>query len=401
MLVQGRLLIDPGEVPQPGYIVVEGERISEVGTGDPPDKADLGDAETIITPGFIDAHMHFPQIDSIGCDGLTLLDWLNSVVFPAEARWSDADFALQHSREAVRRMFRQGTTGCAAFLTSHETAMPAAAAALRDVPLRAIVGRVMMDRNAPAELLQQPDDSFFDAPSDRPARMTVSVNPRFAISCSEEALACAGRNATDRYVHTHLAEMPAEIELTARLFPRDPDYTSVYDRFGLLQEKTLLAHCVHLSDREWALIASRGCTVVHCPQANIFLESGLFNMGKALDYAVPVALGSDVAGGCDFAMPRVARSMIETAKVCRLTLDPKAHVPTPVQAWRMITRGNAEALGWSDSGVIRAGAYADLLFLRPPFTLDEHYIGRLIYTWSEDYIAARILAGRVYDPGAS
>jgi guanine deaminase len=202
----------------------------------------------------------------------------------------------------------------------------------------------------------------------------------------------------DSIVHTHLAESQRECQMVRELFPNDANYTSVYDRHALLGPRTLLAHAIHLAKEEWALIAQRGCAVVHCPGANVFLQSGLFDLRAAKDHGVRVALGSDIAAGPDIAMPRVARMMIDLAKMRKMAVDPKAIVPTPGEAWRMMTRGNADALGWEDSGRIEAGAAADFLLLRPPssFENDEHLIGRLIYTWEDSYIAARIVAGRMH-----
>lgn len=108
-----------------------------------------------------------------------------------------------------------------------------------------------------------------------------------------------------------------------------------------------------------------------------------------------LALGSDIAAGPDIAMPRVARAMIEVAKLRAMTIDPRAYIPTPAETWRMITTGNADALGWADAGRLQAGSFADVLALRLPFEIDEHLIGRLIYTWRNDYIAHRIVAGRL------
>lgn len=397
MLIQGRLLVDPEAPPMPGYLRIEADRIAQVSEGDPPSKPDAGDAETIITPAFVDAHLHFPQLDIVGCDGLTLLDWLRRVVYPAEARWREGAVAEREARLAVRRLVRSGTLGCAAFLSSHQGALAAAAKVLRELPLRAIVGRVLMDRDAPEELLFAPERRYFEAPVDAPARMRTASTPRFALSCTAEALAIAGESGRGGFVQTHLAETMAEVERAMALFPRAVNYAAIYDSFGLLHERTLLAHCLHLSDDEWRLIAKRRSVVIHCPQANTFLQSGLFDLDAAREHGVRLALGSDLGAGCDTAMPRVARAMIETAKLRKLTIAIKAHVPTPAEAWRLITSGNAEALGFDDAGKLEVGAVADLLLLRAPFTIDKHLLGRLIHTWEDDYIACRILAGKRLD----
>ncbi len=392
MLLRGRLLVDAAQPPARGWLTIEDGRIHEIGTGKPPEKAVAGDADTLICPGFIDAHLHFPQIDCIGYDGLDLLAWLERIIYPAELRWEDEDISGKQIREAYQRMLQAGTLGYAAFLTSHFHGYEQAVRAGHTLPLRGFVGQSMMDRHAPEGLLNQKLTRI--ARSER-SRVTASVNPRFAVACSEEILEAAHKKIRDdSIVHTHLAESQRECEMVRELFPDDANYTAVYDRFGLLGPRTLLAHAVHLAKAEWELIAQRGCSVVHCPGANVFLQSGVFDLHSAREHGVRVALGSDIAAGPDIAMPRVARAMIETAKMRKMTLDPKAIVPTPVEAWHIITRGNADALGWDDAGRIETGAAADLLLLRVPFDLDdEHLIGRLLYSWRDEWIDRRIVNG--------
>ncbi|RMH27490.1 MAG: guanine deaminase [Planctomycetota bacterium] len=412
MILHGHLLTDPFARPSPGWVRVADGRIAEVritGESPPGDDEAIGGPGRLISPGFIDAHTHPPQFGAVGCDGLPLLDWLERVVYPAESWWGRGA-AGPMMRAAVRSMLTEGTLGFAGFLTSHGRAAREAIAALeRPGSPRAVVGRVAMDREAPDDLTaedrwragQQPAPSVVAADSTS-RRVKVSVNPRFAPACSEELLAECGWAARDRpglIVQTHLAESPDELALVRRLFPDDEHYTAIYDRFGLLGPSTLLAHGVHLSDVEWRLIAQRGCVVVHCPTANVFLGAGLFDLDAARAHGVRLALGSDIAAGPDAAMPRVARAMIETAKTRRLTVAPGAHVPSPAEAWSLITRGAADALGWADAGRIEVGAAADLLVLRPPDSwFDEHLVGRLIYGWSPGLIEQRIVDGRPADP---
>lgn len=393
MLLRGQLLMDASQPLVPGWLTIELNRIHEIGEGEPPRKPDLGDERCLICPGFIDAHLHLPQIDSVGCDGLDLLDWLERVIFPAEMRWADVDFTARQTREAYQRMLRAGTLGYAAFLTSHFHGYEQAVRAGHALPLRGYVGQVMMDRLAPVPLLNQPLTRI--ARSER-SRVIASVNPRFAVACSDAMLELARQKMReDSIVHTHLAESKRESELVRELFPHDANYTSVYDRHGLLTPRTLLAHAIHLSKAEWELIAARSSIVVHCPGANVFLQSGLFDLRAAREHGVRVALGSDIAAGPDLSMPRVARAMIDVAKMRHMTLDPKAIVPSPAQAWTMITRGNAEALGWNDAGQLATGAMADLLVIRPPFEFEEHLIGRLIHGWRDEWIETRIVNGEV------
>ncbi|MBL0920593.1 MAG: amidohydrolase family protein [Phycisphaerales bacterium] len=412
MLVRGRLLTDPDRAPTPGWLRVEAGRIAEMGEGEPPGRArpDVGGPDRIICPGFIDAHLHIPQFDAVGCDGMGLLEWLERVIYPAE-RWFGAGAARTVTRLALRRMLAQGTLGFAGYLTSHGEATREAVSALEQSGVRCIVGRVAMDREAPDDLTREdrerarmaPRPSAL-APAARGGRVEISANPRFAISCSAELLAEVGWLRAEREglcVQTHLAESAAECGRVRALFPEALDYTDVYERAGLLGPRTILAHGCHLSEREWALIAERGCVVAHCPTANVFLRSGLFNLDAARRHGVRVALGSDVAAGADVAMPRVARAMIETAKIRAMLSGRPGHVPTPGEAWRLITSGNGAALGWADAGTLCVGAPADLLVLRAPETwLDGHLIGRLVYNWSGSLIETRVVGGAVVDPAS-
>jgi guanine deaminase len=423
MIVQGLLLIDPARPPEVGYLRIDGGRIGDIGFGGLPRNSgppDVGSPTHVICPAFIDAHFHFPQIDSVGCDGMPLLEWLDRVIFPAEAWWGRGA-AIPSTRTAIRRLVSEGTVGVAGYLTSHAQGSAEALAMLSRTPMRFHVGRVAMDRAAPDELTKEDRERAARRPIPSPIltglgaafvvssgaglpRQNVSANPRFAISCSPELLAEVGWAAGERnekvgatYVQTHLSESVEECARVRELFG-EAHYTHVYDKFGLLTDRTILAHCVHLADAEWELIARKKCIVASCPGANIFLKAGLFNLDKAREFAVRLTLGTDVAAGPDVAMPRVARAFIETAKVRAIAAGAK-HIPTPAEAWNLITRVNADALGWPDAGRIEKGAAADLLVLRvPDLWRDEHLVGRLIYNWSADLIEARVFDGQAVDP---
>ena len=395
MILQGRLLTDPFEVPPLGWVRVGQGRILDIGLGNSPQQPLAGDEDTLICPGFIDAHLHLSQIDSIGFEGLELLDWLEQVIYPAEMRWTDRSFAEAMATDAHKRMLRSGTIGYAGYLTSHLNAAVALLKASHQIPLRAIAGQVLMDRNATGELLGHELSRL--AKSER-GRVELSVNPRFAICCSDELLDIAKEKAASRdntFIQTHLAETKNECDTVTELFPNDANYTEVYNRHGLLTDRTLLAHCLHLDEKQWELIAEKNCVVVHCPTANIFLNSGVFDIKAAKSHGVRLALGSDIAAGTEFAMPLVAKSMIETAKMRAIDIDPDAYIPSPAEAWEMITRGNANALGWSDSGRIEVGAFADLLLLKLPFEMDEQLIEQLINTWDDKYVNDRVLNGKL------
>ncbi|GIK18317.1 MAG: hypothetical protein DYG93_12570 [Leptolyngbya sp. PLA2] len=402
MLITGTMLLpDPREGGHglrlaDGSIVVRDGRIVAVREGDRADRPDLGGDDALILPGFIDAHVHLPQFDSIGADGMELLTWLDRVIYPAEARWADPDVAGAMALRACRQLASFGTTGIAAYLTVHYEGSLAAARAVNDLGVRAILGQTLMDRGAPAELVRPAlqllaeTGAFLDALRGT-ARVEGAVTPRFAVSCTPELLAGAGALAqrTRAPVQTHLAETEAECRRVAELFAGTP-YTEVYARAGLLGDRTILGHGIRLDGRERAALARTRSVVAHCPTANTFLRSGSMDRAGLLRDGVRLALGSDIAGGPDRSMVRVARAMLETAKARGDT------PPTAADCWRQITAGNADALGWKDSGRIAPTAWADLVVVTPdvPWRDAPDPLARLLYAWDDRWITATLAAGR-------
>lgn len=418
------MLIDPGQTPELGWLVVSGSgpggggvgRIVDMGFGEPSSDAmppAYGGRDALVCPAFTDAHFHVPQVDLVGCDGLALLDWLEQVVFPAESWWGEGG-GLASARTSARRLARAGTAGVAAYLTSHGVAGREVFEFFEQkTGMRFHLGRAAMDRNAPEALVREDVERVQAMPTGSPLlsfdgtdeRRRVSANPRFAVSCTGELMAEIGwelkrldESGEKVFMQTHLSEMRPEVALVKELFPEAANYASVYDNAGLLNERSLLAHCVYLEDEEWELLAQRDCVAVHCPTANVFLNSGLFDLGAAEKHGVRVGLGSDIGGGVDIAMPRVARAMIDVAKVRGFVSEQTVRVPSPAEAWRLITEGNARLLGWEDAGVLRVGGHADVLVLRVPETwIDGHLVGRLIYNWDDSLIAQRVFNGEPVD----
>ena len=381
-----------------GWLRIRGDRIAEVGEGPAPAAVDLGGPGAIICPGFIDAHMHLPQFDSIGVDGLTLLDWLERAIFPAEARWEDRDYAGDMTRRVVDQLLAHGTTGIAAYATVHHEATRAAIDALHESGLAAIVGQVLMDRNAPPELIRPPDQLIAEAQSlQGRGRVQVAVTPRFAVSCTDELLHRAGSLAkrTGAPIQTHLSETVPECRLIARLFDDTP-YTEVYRRADLLGPRTILGHAIWLDADERRTLAQTRSIVAHCPTANLFLQAGSMDLAAHMDAGVRISLGSDVAGGPDRSMVRVARAMIETAK--RLEHTP----PCASECWWWITGGNAGALGWRDVGRLEPGAWADVLIIEPDVRWRDAAdpLSTLLYAWDDRWLRRTIVAGRIAFPGA-
>jgi len=379
-----------------GYLEIDRGVITGVEFGDPIFMPDLGGPETIVCPGFVDAHVHLPQFRSIGADGLTLLDWLDRVVFPAEARWSDADLAYAETHRVIEHLASFGTTALAGFATVHHESARNAIRAAHELGVRAIIGQVLMDRGAPTELVRPADQLLDEAASLRGlGRVEHAITPRFAITCSEELLAGAGRLAAalSAPIQTHLAETREERGRVAELFPAR-SYTRVYDDCGLLGPRSILAHGIWLDPADRSLLADRGAVVAHCPTANLFLGAGSMDRGAAMASGVRQALGSDVAGGPDRSMVRVARAMLETA---RWRGD---EPPTPRECWWQITEGNARSLGFHDAGRIEPGRPADLVLVEPDVDLPlaraedpRDPLAVLLYGWDDRWVRRTLVAG--------
>lgn len=374
-----------------GVIRVRGPRIAAVEEGADPGSADFGGPGCLVSPGFIDAHVHLPQFDSIGVEGLELLEWLDRVIFPAEARWADADYAGQMARRVARQLLSFGTTTVAAYATVHHGATQAAIEALAEAGLSGFVGQVLMDRGGPPELIRPHDQLIREAESlESRGRVEPAVTPRFAITCSDRLLSSAGELAARKgwLIQTHLAETIVECREVARLFDGLP-YVEVYRRAGLLTPRAVLGHGVHLDDRDRAMVARAGSTIAHCPTANRFLRAGGMDLAAHRAAGIPVAVGSDVAGGPDRSMVRVARATMETARSLG-SVDPDA-----LTAWSMITRGNAWRLGLRrQAGVLRKTYRADVVLIRPDidWASGPDPLGTLVWGWDDRWVE-RVWAG--------
>jgi guanine deaminase len=328
-------------------------------------EAEVDHRPHLITAGFVDTHIHFPQVQVIASWGAQLLDWLNTYTFPAETRFADEAHAARMAAAFFDLLIAHGTTTAVAFCSVHPASAEAyfAEAARRD--MRMLGGKVLMDRNAPDGLRDDAQSGYDDSKAliarwHGRGRALYAIAPRFAITSTPAQLEAAGALAAehpDCHVETHLSENPAEIALTAELYPEARDYTDVYARHGLLGPKTLLGHAIHLSDREMAAIAEAGAHPVFCPTSNLFLGSGLFDEAAMRARGIVSGIATDVGGGTSYSM---LRTLDEGYKVLQLRGQP-LH---PLRALHWITRGNAVALGLEDRiGTLAAGSEADLVVL--------------------------------------
>ena len=372
-------LADPGGESNPaayeyyedGLLVIDGGNIVDAGhaktlLGSLPADLEITDySGKLIVPGFIDCHVHFPQLDIIGSYGAQLLDWLNQYAYPVEAKFADPDYAREVANAFVDELLRNGTTTALVFGTVHAHSADAIFSAAEARDMRLIAGKVLMDSNCPEELRDTPDSGYADSKAlierwHGKGRLGYAITPRFALTSSPEQLAAAGKLAKefpDVWIHTHLAENMDEVEEIAKQFPDSRSYLDVYDQHNLLRERAVFAHCLHMDDQDRANMATKGGAAAFCPTSNLFLGSGLFDLPAMREAGIRCGLGTDVGGGTSLSLLRTAS---EAYKVLHL----QEHALPATRALYLATLGAAEALYLDDKiGNFAKGKEADFVVL--------------------------------------
>jgi guanine deaminase len=326
----------------------------------------------IVMAGFIDPHIHFPQLRMLAAPGKDLLDWLMRFTFPEEQRYADFDYACLNARTFLKNLFSNGTTAAMAFCSVHKSCAEALFGEAQRRNMALVTGKTMMDRNALPEVHDDATTGGLESEElygkwHGKGRLRYAVSPRFAITSTEAQLKVAGellKSCPGALLQTHLSESPGEIAWIKSLFPNERDYTGVYERFGLVNDHGVFAHGVHLSESECQRLHDAGATIAHCPTSNNFLGSGLMSMrhlGKQ-ERPVALALATDVGGGTSYSM---LATLGETYKVQMLS----GYKPTALELFRMATRGNAERLHLDhDIGALETGKFADIVVLDPNAT---------------------------------
>jgi guanine deaminase len=363
-----RSYADGGLLIREGRIVASGN-FDDVRRADP--EAPVVDWRGgVLLPGLIDAHVHYPQLPIIGRLGRTLLDWLEQVALPEEARMAEARYAAECARRFVAALAAHGTTTALVFGAHFAAATASLLEAAGETGLRIISGLVLSDRFLPPALVQTVDHAYRDSTElihrfHRQRRLLYAVTPRFALSTSDAMLEMCQtllREHQDLRVQTHVNENADEIRMVAEQFPWAADYVSVYDRFGLTGPRAVFAHNVHTTDGELQLLASAGTAVAHCPTSNAALGSGIFSLRRHLDAGVLVALGTDVGGGTG---PGMLKEGLQAYLMQRVAPD-----GVMLDAARLLylsTLAGAEALGLaSEIGSLCPGKAADFVYLRSP-----------------------------------
>lgn len=328
--------------------------------------------EMLIMPGFIDTHIHFPQTEAIASYGEQLLEWLHKYIFPTERKFQEFAYAQKIAAIFLDELLKNGTTTALVFAAVYPESVEAFFTEASRRNLRAIAGKVMMDRNAPDYLVDTPETSYQQSKQliekwHKNGRLLYAVTPRFAVTSSIEQLRVASRlldEFPDVYLHTHLSENVDEIAFVEQLFPENEGYLDVYDRAGLVRNRSIFAHGVHLTDAEFARLSEANSAIAFCPTSNLFLGSGLFKLEKAksIEHPVKVGLGTDVGAGTSFSLLQTAGEAYKVAQLRKQKLS-------PFQALFLATLGGARALGLEDKiGNFEAGKEADFIVIDPRST---------------------------------
>ncbi|RVT49314.1 guanine deaminase [Rubrivivax albus] len=346
------------------WLLVERGRIVGRQAHDPGDAWQREDHRgRLVLPGFIDTHVHMPQLDVIASHGADLLDWLDTYTFPAERRYADAEVSRVGAEAFADALLAHGTTAAAVFPTVHAVSADAMAAATHARGMRCITGKVLMDRNAP-DGLRDADAASADrelragiARWHGTGRQAQAVTVRFAPCSTPQQLALAGRlmaEVPDLYMQTHVAENRDEVRWVAELFPDARSYLDVYHRAGLLGPRAVLAHAIWLDDADRALLAETGSQIAHCPTSNLFLGSGLMDWQALQGAGAAVSLASDVGGGTSLSMVRTMAAAYQVQALQGVKLG----------AWALLhaaTLGAARALRLDhEIGSLEPGCLADV-----------------------------------------
>lgn len=359
-----------------GYLKVKDGLVESIGEADELTPDDLDKCAQVdyrgnyIVPGFVDGHLHYPQIGVIASYGTQLLEWLEKYTFPAEAKFSDQKHAELAAEFFIKELLRNGTTSVLAYATVHEQSVDAIFKAASAVNMRLASGKVMMDRNCPDNLSDTAESGFEESQRliDKwhgKGRLTYAVTPRFAPTSTEAQLEFSGKLFNDNagvYLQSHVAENKAEIAWVAELFPWARSYLDVYDHYGLLGERAVYGHCIYLDDTDYKRMSDTGTVAAFCPTSNLFLGSGLFDLVGARERGINTVLSSDVGGGTSFSMLRTADEAYKVTQMAGNTV-------TPMQLFYELTLGGATALSIDNYiGNFSAGKEADFVVLDPNAT---------------------------------
>ena len=321
--------------------------------------------DQLIIPGFVDTHLHYPQIDVIASPGKNLLDWLERFTFPSESKYQNREWSLQSSEFFLDELLRNGTTSALVFGTVHAESADALFKTAFERNFRLITGKVAMDRHCPDYLQDTPESSYEDSLElirqwHLKGRLQYAITPRFAITSSEaqlEKMAELARLYPEMVIQTHLAENVDEVAWMKELFPKHRSYLDVYDQYGLLRPHSVYAHCIYLDEIDIGRLQTTQSSIAFCPTSNLFLGSGLMNVQHYLSEQLQVALATDIGGGTSFSMLKTMGRAYEVAHL-------RGDVMSAFDLFYLATLAGAKALGIEKSvGNFTPGKEADFIVL--------------------------------------
>ncbi|MDW6094111.1 guanine deaminase [Vibrio rhizosphaerae] len=319
----------------------------------------------LLIPGMIDSHVHYPQMEMIASYGRQLLEWLNDYTFPVETKYADSSYAALQADAFIKQLFAHGTTTASVFATVHPQSVDAFFNAAATYQARMICGKVLMDRHSPDNLRDTADSGYRESKDllerwHHQGRALYAITPRFAPTSTPEQLALAGQLAQehpDAFIQTHLSENTDEIDWVKSLFPDAKDYLDVYERYGLVRDRALFGHGIHLEPREYQALASSHSSVIFCPTSNLFIGSGLFPYFSVKEHGIPVAIASDVGGGTSL---NLLVNQAEAYKILQL----QHQNLNPFESLYLCTQGAAVAMQLEHQiGNLNPGTEADFIEL--------------------------------------
>ena len=403
----------------PGYLVISEDGIIEEISREMPPGAETDSkyfdySGKLICPGFVDIHNHLPQFTLSGLYRCNLLEWLADIIFPAEERFSSPEVAELFAERFFQELLSKGTTTTSSYVTIHKEATDIAFRCAEKSGIRAFLGNVLMDQNAPEYLIKDIQVLMRDS-SDLiekwdghdNGRLHYVLTPRYVPSCSFDLLQGIAKTAKKFGVHiqSHLAESKAESATVMKMYPDFENYTDIYLKAGLLTEKTIMAHCVYLNNDEIETLKKTGTKISHCPSSNRFLQSGIMPYRKLEKSGIPIGLGTDVGAGYSLSMFSEMREAIESSKMIHFLKSSANYKPlTSIEAFYLATLGGAKAISIEDeTGSLDEGKSADFSVIdidklnvcgEEFFSKPEDLISKLIYGNGENYIEEVFVQGK-------
>lgn len=381
-LVKGHVLHFPKTTASPetefeefhhGALVLENGKILQTGNSAElqlqyPNANIVDYGDKLIVPGFIDTHLHFPQTEMIASFGEQLIDWLNKYTFPTERQFEDPEYSRKIADFFLRQLWMNGTTTAAVYATVHKNSAEQLFSAAYEKNMQILTGKVCMDRHCP-DYLQDTAESATQDSADlistwhNKGRLKYAITPRFAPTSTERQLTLLGElmaSYDDVYLQTHVDENRAEIAWVKELFPNSKNYMDVYYQYGMVTERSIFGHCIHMLEDEWRCMADNGAIVAFCPRSNLFLGSGLYDLNKAHEFGVKTTLATDVGGGDSFSMLRTFGEAYKVFQLQNITVN-------SLTGLYMMTKGSADALQLPDIGDLTPGTWGDFTVLDPHF----------------------------------